>query len=79
MSCSSYSGCFCEKREVEEGKKHDVEFFESGEDPAESIERSKQQLDFVAFLIPSAIMFPGGEAVGFFAETTRIMTRSRTS
>jgi hypothetical protein len=49
---------------VKEGEEDDIELFESEKDSAEAFESSKQPLDLIALFVQSAVVFPGGNAVG---------------
>jgi len=48
-----------DESEVNEGEEHDVEFLEAGEDAAEAFEAPEEALDFIAFSVQSAVVFPG--------------------
>jgi hypothetical protein len=55
-----------DKCEVDEGDEHDVQFVESGEDPAKIFEASEQPLDLVMALVHFAIVFPRFKAVALW-------------
>ena len=57
---------FDDEGEVEEAEEEDIEFLEAGEDSAEALESSEEALDFVAFFVEGAVVFPGLDAVGLW-------------
>ena len=59
---------FDDEGEVEEAEEEDIEFLEAGEDSAEAFESPEEPLDFVAFLVESAVVLPGLDAVRTLAE-----------
>ena len=48
---------------MDKGQKHHVKFLESGEDATKAFESAKEPLDFVAPLVHSPVVLPGGEAI----------------
>ncbi len=59
---------FDDEGEVEEAEEEDIEFLEAGEDSAKAFESPEEPLDFIALLVEGAVVFPGLDAVGLWAE-----------
>ena len=57
---------FDDEGEVEEAEEEDIEFLEAGEDSAEAFESPEESLDFVAFFVEGAVIFPRLDAVGLW-------------
>lgn len=51
---------------MDKGKEHEVEFFKSGEDAAESLESPEETLDLVSLLINRLVVKPWVEPVGLW-------------
>jgi hypothetical protein len=53
------------QNEIDKGKEDKIELFEPGEDSPEAFQPAEKPLDFVAFLVEFAVVFPWIEPVGF--------------
>jgi len=57
-----------DKREIDEGDEHHIQFVESREDAAEAFESSEQSLHFVSTFVHFPIVFPWFKAIAFWRD-----------
>jgi len=75
---STLPECFDDESEAEKRKEHTIQFLETGEDAAVTLEAAEETLDFIPFLVKRPVIAPGIDAL-HLGGTTGTMSNASTS